>query len=115
MSDCIFCKIAAKKIPSSIVYEDDIAVAFKDLEPQAPVHILIIPKKHIKSLNDTTAADKEIVAHITVDIIPKLAEDYNIAADGFRVVINTGVQGGQTVNHLHFHLIGGRSMQWPPG
>lgn len=115
MSDCIFCKIVSKEIPSNMVYEDDVVVAFKDLEPQAPVHVLIVPKKHIRSLNDTTAADKDLLSHITIDVIPKLAQQCDIADSGYRIVINTGVEGGQTVDHLHFHLIGGRSMQWPPG
>lgn len=115
MPDCVFCKIVSKEIPSNIVYEDEKTVAFNDLEPQAPIHVLIVPKKHIKSLNEAAPEDKEIVSHIMVDIIPALAKKFNIAAGGFRVVVNTGVEGGQTVEHLHFHLIGGRSMQWPPG
>ena len=94
MSDCIFCKIANKEIPTQAVYEDDMVIAFNDLEPQAPVHVLVIPKKHIASL---------------------LATKLNIAETGFRIVANTGEEGGQTVQHLHFHLLGGRSMQWPPG
>ena len=96
MADCIFCRIAAKEIPAAAVYEDDAVIAFKDLEPQAPVHVLIIPKKHIGSLLGLTEEDKALVAHI-------------------RVVVNTGAEGGQTVGHLHFHLLGGRAMQWPPG
>ena len=116
MSDnCVFCKIAAKEIPAKAVYEDDSVIAFNDLEPQAPVHVLIIPKKHIESLLALTAADKDLLAHITCDVIPQLAKQLNVAEKGFRVVINTGTEGGQTVKHLHFHLIGGRSMQWPPG
>lgn len=113
--DCIFCKIANKEIPSEYVYEDDLVVAFKDLDPQAPVHILIIPKKHIQSLAHTTAEDKMLLGHITGEVIPKLAAEFGIADSGFRTVINTGDEGGQTVHHLHFHLLGGRSMQWPPG
>lgn len=116
MSDnCIFCKIANKKIPSQLVYEDDTVVAFKDLDPQGPVHVLVIPKKHIASLMNTTAEDKELLAHITCDVIPKLAQKLDVAEKGFRTVVNTGEEGGQTVQHLHFHIIGGRSMQWPPG
>ena len=115
MSDCIFCKIAAKEIPSGIVYEDDLCVAFKDLEPQAPVHVLVIPKKHVESVLALTEDDKALVAHILVDVIPQLAKDLGVAEGGFRVVANTGEEGGQTVKHLHFHLLGGRSMQWPPG
>lgn len=115
MSDCIFCKIATKEIPTQPVYEDDMVIAFNDLEPQAPVHVLIIPKKHITSLLATTVEDKEFLAHITCDVIPMLAKKLNIDESGFRIVVNTGKEGGQTVMHLHFHLLGGRSMQWPPG
>lgn len=115
MSDCIFCKIANKEIPTQAVYEDDMVIAFNDLEPQAPVHVLVIPKKHIDSLLATTAEDKELLAHITCEVIPMLAKKLNIAENGFRTVVNTGKEGGQTVQHLHFHLLGGRSMQWPPG
>ncbi len=115
MADCIFCKIAAKEIPAAAVYEDDCVIAFKDLEPQAPVHVLIIPKKHVGSLLGLTAEDKALVAHIHVDVVPKLAAELGLAEKGFRVVVNTGAEGGQTVGHLHFHLLGGRAMQWPPG
>lgn len=113
--NCIFCKIAHKEIPSNFVYEDDSVVAFKDLEPQAPVHVLIIPKKHIQSILAVTDEDKTLLSHITCDVIPKLAKELDVAKKGFRIVVNTGDEGGQTVKHLHFHLIGGRSMQWPPG
>ena len=115
MDNCIFCKIANKEIPTQAVYEDDMVIAFNDLEPQAPVHVLVIPKKHIASLLATTAEDKELLAHITCEVIPMLAKKLNIAETGFRTVANTGEEGGQTVQHLHFHLLGGRSMQWPPG
>lgn len=115
MADCIFCKISSGEIKSDFVYEDDSVVAFRDINPQAPTHILIVPKKHIQSINDFQSDDKELAAHILVDVVPKLAKDLKIAESGYRVVVNTGDEGGQTVNHLHFHLIGGRSMQWPPG
>lgn len=115
MTDCVFCKIASKEIPSEIVYEDDMIVSFKDLEPQAPVHVLIVPKKHIKSLSEATEQDKAVISHIMVDVVAQLAKKFKIASDGFRVVVNTGKMGGQTVPHLHFHLLGGRDMQWPPG
>ena len=115
MADCIFCKIAQKEIPSALVYEDDQVAAFKDLEPQAPVHVLIIPKKHVESILALEADDKELAAHILVDVIPKLARELGIEEKGFRVVTNTGEEGGQSVKHLHFHLLGGRSLQWPPG
>ena len=115
MADCIFCKIAHKEIPSQLVYEDEQVVAFKDLEPQAPVHVLVITKKHIASVLELTAADRDLTAHIMQEVIPKLAKELGVAEKGFRVVTNTGEEGGQSVKHLHFHLLGGRSMQWPPG
>ena len=115
MADCIFCKIANKEIPSTVVYEDEQVVAFKDLEPQAPVHVLVIPKKHVASVAELKQEDKELAAHILVDVSPQLARELGVAEKGFRVVANTGDEGGQTVKHLHFHLLGGRSMQWPPG
>ena len=115
MADCIFCRIAAKEIPATAVYEDDSVIAFKDLEPQAPVHVLIIPKKHIESLLGLTTDDKALVAHIHIYVVPQIAKELGLAEKGFRLVVNTGEEGGQTVGHLHFHLLGGRSMQWPPG
>ena len=115
MSDCIFCKIAAGEIPAQKVFEDDSVVAFKDLNPQAPVHVLIVPKKHIQSVAQFNADDKELVAHIFVDVAPKLAAELGISDGGFRLVVNTGDDGGQTVHHLHVHLLGGRKMTWPPG
>jgi histidine triad (HIT) family protein len=115
MADCIFCKIAGKEIPSTVVYEDETVLAFKDLEPQAPVHVLVIPKKHVESVAALKAEDKELAAHILVYVIPQIARDLGVAESGFRVVANTGDEGGQTVKHLHFHLLGGRSLQWPPG
>ena len=115
MADCIFCKIAQKEIPSQLVYEDEQVVAFKDLEPQAPVHVLIIPKKHVESIMSLKAEDKDLVSHILIEVIPQLAKELQVDEKGFRVVANTGDEGGQSVKHLHFHLLGGRSMQWPPG
>ena len=115
MADCIFCKIAGKEIPSTIVYEDEQVLAFRDLEPQAPQHVLVIPKKHVGSLLELEAEDKDLAAHILVDVLPRLARELGVAESGFRVVANTGKEGGQTVQHLHFHLLGGRSLQWPPG
>ena len=113
MSDCVFCKIAAGEIPSKKVYEDDQVLAFYDLDPQAPVHILIIPKEHIGSVAEITVENSAVVAHI-FEVAAKPAK-VNGLEDGFRVVANTGKDGGQTVPHLHFHLLGGRPMKWPPG
>jgi len=111
--DCVFCKIANGEIPSKKAYEDDKVLAFYDLDPQAPVHILIIPKEHIQSVEDITSQNSAIVAHI-FEVAAKLAKENNLT-DGFRVVSNVGRDGGQSVPHLHFHLLGGRSMKWPPG
>ncbi|ADL12151.1 histidine triad nucleotide-binding protein [Acetohalobium arabaticum] len=114
MSNCIFCKIANHEMDSDIVYEDEKVVAFRDLEPQAPVHILIVPKKHIATVLDLAEEDNELVGHI-YQVASKIAEEEGIAEDGFRVVNNCNEAGGQTVFHLHFHLLGGRDLQWPPG
>ena len=115
MADCIFCKIAHGEIPSTKVYEDDTVLAFRDLDPQAPEHVLIIPKKHLSSVLDFGAEDRELAAHILTDVVPALARTLGIDVSGFRLVTNTGADGGQTVGHLHFHLLGGRSLTWPPG
>ena len=115
MADCLFCKIAGGEIPSKFVYEDESVIAFRDINPQAPQHVLIVPRKHIASVKDFQDVDKELAAHILVDVVPKIAKELGIDEGGFRVVINTGKDGGQTVHHLHVHLLGGRSMQWPPG
>lgn len=112
--DCLFCKIAAGEIPSKKVYEDDLVYAFYDIEPQAPVHILIIPKEHILSVNEINSDNSSVVAHI-FEVAAKLASEKNLSADGYRIVTNIGEAGGQTVKHLHFHLMGGRSFAWPAG
>lgn len=112
--DCIFCKIAQKEIPSAIVYEDEDVIAFNDLNPEAPVHVLVIPKKHIESLNTATEEDQQLLGKIMLTI-QKIAVEQGIAENGYRVVTNCGAQGGQTVMHLHFHLMGGREMLWPAG
>ena len=112
--DCLFCKIVAGDIPSAKVYEDDKVYAFRDIEPQAPVHILIIPKEHIASANELTEENASIVGHIFA-VAAKIAKDEGIAEGGYRIVNNCGQDGGQTVKHLHFHMLGGRSLAWPPG
>ncbi len=114
MEDCVFCKIANKKINSDIVYEDDDVIAFKDINPAAPIHILIIPKKHIASIMSLNDENIDVVSKI-YGVAKKLAAENNIDKKGFRIVANCGEDGGQTVEHMHFHLLGGRSMQWPPG
>ncbi|AEF94720.1 histidine triad (HIT) protein [Desulfotomaculum nigrificans CO-1-SRB] len=114
MQDCLFCKIIAKEIPAQIVYEDDRVLAFKDINPVAPVHVLIIPKKHISTLLDLHNEDAELIGHIFLTCA-KLAKEMGLADNGFRVVSNCKEEGGQTVFHLHFHLLGGRPMEWPPG
>jgi histidine triad (HIT) family protein len=113
MSDCIFCKISRHELNSDIVYEDDDFLAFKDVNPAAPVHVLVIPKKHVSSLLDE-AAGAELLGR-ALALVPQIAKQLGLAENGFRVVINTGKEGGQTVNHLHFHILGGRLMKWPPG
>ena len=112
--DCIFCKIATGEIPSTKVYEDDQILAFRDIEPQAPVHIIIIPKQHINSANELTAENSNLIAHI-FEVIPQIARNENIAESGYRIVNNCGADGGQTVEHIHFHLTGGRQFGWPAG
>lgn len=112
--DTIFGKIIRREIPADIIYEDDLCLAFRDISPQAPTHVLLIPKKPIPKLSDAASDDKELLGHMLFTT-KTLAEQLHIAEDGYRVVINTGTNGGQTVFHLHMHLLGGRSMQWPPG
>lgn len=114
MADCIFCKIAAKEIGAQVVYEDDDFLAFRDIRPVAPTHVLLIPKKHFGSLLDLSAEDAALAGRMLI-LVPQLARQLDLAQSGFRVVINTGTLGGQTVNHLHFHLLGGRALEWPPG
>lgn len=114
MADCVFCLIRDGEIPSERVYEDDDVLAFKDVNPQAPVHVLVIPKKHIASLNEIQVDDGELHSQLLL-ATKAIAAQLNMAEDGYRVVVNTGDYGGQTVDHLHFHLLGGRSLTWPPG
>jgi histidine triad (HIT) family protein len=114
MSDCIFCRIIDKKIPAKTVYEDEIAFAFEDINPQAPVHILVIPKKHIPTVLDLNGGDHDLVGHLFA-VANKIARDKGIAERGFRIVTNCNPESGQTVYHIHFHLLGGRHMHWPPG
>ena len=112
MSDCLFCKIAAGEIPSNKVYEDDICYAFYDIDPQAPVHFLVIPKEHLASVAAVSEENASVVGHIFC-VIAKLAKSMDL--ESYRVVSNIGEQAGQSVPHLHFHVLAGRDMTWPPG
>lgn len=114
MHECIFCQIANKEVPVTPVYEDDDLLAFSDINPAAPVHVLVITKKHLANLLEATSEDAQLLGHLMVTI-PKIAAKLGIAEEGFRAVINTKENGGQTVPHLHCHLLGGRFMTWPPG
>ena len=114
MQDCLFCKIVAGEIPSTKVYEDELVLAFRDIDPQAPQHILVIPKQHIESAACITVENSAVVAHI-FEKIAALAAGLGFADDGFRVVSNVGERAGQSVKHLHFHILAGRDMTWPPG
>lgn len=114
MADCIFCKIVEGSIPSQKVYEDDIILAFKDIDPKSPVHTIVIPKKHISSLNEVDKGNIEDISHLIMKI-PQIAKEQGVFESGYRVVNNIGSDGGQTVDHIHFHLLGGRALQWPPG
>lgn len=114
MDDCIFCKIIRGEIPSKKAYEDDRVLAFYDIDAKAPTHVLIIPKKHVGSLLELTGEDDALLSHI-FGVVRTLAVELGVAEDGFRLVANTGRLAGQTVPHLHFHLLGGRELGWPPG
>jgi histidine triad (HIT) family protein len=111
---CLFCKIVRREVPASIVYEDDRVLAFNDINPQAPTHVLVIPKRHIDTLTDLTPDDDQIVGELARRAAA-IAAERGIAASGYRVVFNTNRDAGQTVLHIHLHLLGGRSMEWPPG
>lgn len=112
--DCLFCKIANKDIPASIVYEDEHIIAFEDIEPRAPQHFLIIPRQHITSLNELTPADALLTGQLLLTA-QHIAQQKGFAAEGYRTVINCNLAGGQTVFHLHVHLLAGRQLTWPPG
>ena len=114
MSDCLFCKIVAGEIPCSKAYEDDTVLAFNDIDPQAPTHILIVPKKHFDSILELGAEDAALLSHM-FEVANRLAGEKGFAQNGFRLVINTGKDGGQSVPHLHLHLMGGRAFGWPAG
>jgi histidine triad (HIT) family protein len=113
-NDCLFCQIVSGAIPSQRIYEDEVACAFLDVNPQAPKHVLIVPREHMDSLNDAAQGDEKLLGRL-IRLASKIANQLDIAESGFRTVINTGPDGGQSVSHLHVHILGGRSMTWPPG
>jgi histidine triad (HIT) family protein len=110
----LFTRIVNREIPAKIVYEDDQCLAFEDIAPKAPTHVLLIPKKEIASLDALVADDASLLGHMML-VVQKLARDLGVADGGYRLVANTGADGGQSVDHLHFHLLGGRTLDWPPG
>ncbi|HYY43099.1 MAG TPA: histidine triad nucleotide-binding protein [Pyrinomonadaceae bacterium] len=112
--DCIFCRVVAGDVRADIVFQEDRCLAFRDINPQAPVHVLIIPREHIESLDDAGRGDEAVLGHI-LRIAARIANDQGLAESGFRTVINTGAGVGQSVMHLHLHVLGGRTMTWPPG
>ncbi len=111
---CIFCKIVEGEMPSDVLYKDELLIAVKDVNPQAPTHVLIIPREHMESLNDAAQSDEGLLGH-SLRLTAKVANQLGLAEDGYRVVINTGPNAGQSVPHLHIHVMGGRPMKWPPG
>lgn len=114
MSDCLFCKMVAGEIKPDVVYEDEAVLAFRDINPQAPTHVLVIPKQHISTINDLNSDDAELVGRLYL-AAKKVAELDGIAEDGYRTVMNCNVAAGQSVFHIHLHLLGGRNLHWPPG
>lgn len=114
MADCLFCRIVAGQVPATRVHEDDLVIAFRDIAPRAPTHILLIPRRHIASAADLTEADGPLLGRLFA-VAAQIARDEGIADGGYRIVTNIGAWGGQTVDHLHFHLMGGRPFAWPPG
>jgi histidine triad (HIT) family protein len=114
MSDCLFCKFVSREIQPDVVYEDEDVLGFRDINPQAPTHVLIVPKRHISTLNDLQAEDAELVGKIYL-AAQKVAQEEGISEPGYRTLINCNAEAGQTVFHIHLHLLGGRPMGWPPG
>lgn len=114
MDTCIFCNIIEQKLPARIVYEDELAVAIEDIRPQAPVHLLVIPRKHLPSLSEADGSDETLLGHLFM-VARQLASSRKLDGNGYRTVINNGPWGGQTVDHLHVHVLGGRVFHWPPG
>ena len=114
MTDCVFCRIVEGEIPAEVVYEDDQVLAFRDLNPQAPLHVLVIPRRHISTINDLESGDAELVGRLYL-AAKKIAGDAGFATRGYRTVMNCNSEAGQSVYHIHLHVLAGRAMQWPPG
>ena len=114
MTDCLFCNIAAKKIPANIIFTDDEVVAFRDVNPQAPTHVLIIPREHVATINDAEDKHQSLLGKMILTA-KKIAATEGLSEDGYRLLFNVNLKGGQTVYHIHLHLVGGRQMTWPPG
>lgn len=112
--DCLFCRIVAGEIPADVVHQDERAVAFRDVNPQAPVHMLVIPRDHLESLDEAGLRDEALLGHL-LRVAARVANEQGLSEGGYRTVINTGAGAGQSVFHLHLHVIGGRSLAWPPG
>lgn len=112
--DCLFCRIVDGDIPADVVYQSDAAIAFRDINPQAPTHVLIIPRRHVSTINDLNAGDEELVGNLVL-AAKEIARQEGLADDGYRVVMNCGEEAGQSVFHIHLHLLGGRLLNWPPG
>jgi len=114
MADCIFCRIARHEVPATFVHEDPDCVAFRDLQPHAPLHVLVIPRRHIPSVNELGESDETVVGHL-VAVARDVARSEGVGDSGYRLVLNAGPDAGQSVDHVHLHLLGGRELQWPPG
>jgi len=112
--DCLFCRIVDGDIPADVIYQSDVAIAFRDINPQAPTHVLIIPRRHVSTINDLNAGDEELVGNLVL-AAKEIARQEGLAENGYRVVMNCGEEAGQSVFHMHLHLLGGRLMNWPPG
>ena len=112
--DCLFCSIVAGEIPAEIIYQDEQAIALRDINPQAPTHILVLPREHMESLDDASQKDEALLGHL-LRVAARIANEQGLSESGYRTVINTGAGAGQSVFHLHVHLLGGRNMSWPPG
>ena len=112
--DCLFCRIIAGEIPSDVIYQDERSIVFRDINPQAPAHLLVIPREHLDSLDDASQKDEAMLGHL-LRVAARVANEQGLSESGYRTVINTGAGAGQSVFHLHVHVLGGRSLQWPPG